>query len=697
MEQSQYNFLFSFIWNIANDVLVNAFNKGDYKKVILPMLVLRRIDVLLEPTKDAVIQMKEQLDKNKIENQAPVLYDITGYPFYNTSKFTMKTLKSEIDPLRLKMNFIEYLNGYSKDVLDIIEKLHLRQVVDNLTEAERLGSIIEKFTSDKINLSSKPVFDGEGNLLHPALDNHTVGMMFEELLRRFNEENNVTEAGEHFTPRDYVKLLADLAVLPVADKIKATTYSVYDGACGTGGILTIAQERIKQIGKEQGKDVAINIYGQELLPDTYATCKADLMISGHIKSFQYNYAGEEREYIAFDSTISRDGHAGETYDFCISNPPYGTPWKEDLKKRGLKETEKAKFTDSRFNIAIGNGENRKDITFLPDIGDCQMLFLANNLSRMVDDTEQGTRIVEVHNGSSLFTGNAGSGASNLRQYIIENDMLEAIIAMPENDFYNTGIGTYIWIVTNRKEERRKGYVQLIDATDIKSPLRKNLGKKNCETNEADRNEIVKMLLDFKETKKSKIFPNKEFGYYSVTVERPLRLVYENLDEIALPDLKNKGDGELLQRVVEAWEKNLGGHTVGDFALFLMLEQMKVKVPASKVKLVRQYLGKHNDKADVCFAKPTKRDSAVVTDPSLRDTEQVPLLYPGGIDAFMEKEVLPYAPDAFYDAANVVVGYELSFTKYFYKPVELRTIADITTDINGIEGRLKGVLKDILNV
>lgn len=697
MEQSQYNFLFSFIWNIANDVLVNAFNKGDYKKVILPMLVLRRIDVLLEPTKDAVIQMKEQLDKNKIENQAPVLYDITGYPFYNTSKFTMKTLKSEIDPLRLKMNFIEYLNGYSKDVLDIIEKLHLRQVVDNLTEAERLGSIIEKFTSDKINLSSKPVFDGEGNLLHPALDNHTVGMMFEELLRRFNEENNVTEAGEHFTPRDYVKLLADLAVLPVADKIKATTYSVYDGACGTGGILTIAQERIKQIGKEQGKDVAINIYGQELLPDTYATCKADLMISGHIKSFQYNYAGEEREYIAFDSTVSRDGHAGETYDFCISNPPFGTPWKEDLKKRGLKETEKAKFTDSRFNIAIGNGENRKEITFLPDIGDCQMLFLANNLSRMVDDTEMGTRIVEVHNGSSLFTGNAGSGASNLRQYIIENDMLEAIIAMPENDFYNTGIGTYIWIVTNRKEERRKGYVQLIDATDIKSPLRKNLGKKNCETNEADRNEIVKMLLDFKETKKSKIFPNKEFGYYSVTVERPLRLVYENLDEIALPDLKNKGDVELLQRVVEAWKKNLGGHTVGDFALFLMLEQMKVKVPASKVKLVRQYLGKHNDKADVCFAKPTKRDSAVVTDPSLRDTEQVPLLYPGGIDAFMEKEVLPYAPDAFYDAANVVVGYELSFTKYFYKPVELRTIADITTDINGIEGSLKGILKDILNV
>ena len=259
MEQSPYNALFSFIWNIANDVLVNAFNKGDYKRIILPMLVLRRIDVLLEPTKDSVLERKEQLDAAHFENQAPLLTAVTGYPFYNTSKFTMKTLKSEIDPLRLKMNFIDYLNGYSKDVLDIIDKMHIRQIVDNLTEAERLGSIIEKFTSDKINLSSKPVLDGEGNVVHPALDNHTVGTMFEELLRKFNEENNVTEAGEHFTPRDYVNLLADIAVLPVADKITDTTYSIYDGACGTGGILTIAQERISQIAKEKGKNVNIKI------------------------------------------------------------------------------------------------------------------------------------------------------------------------------------------------------------------------------------------------------------------------------------------------------------------------------------------------------------------------------------------------------------------------------------------------------
>lgn len=697
MEQSQYNALFSFIWNIANDVLVNAFNKGDYKRIILPMLVLRRIDVLLEPTKDSVLERKEQLDAAHFENQAPLLTAVTGYPFYNTSKFTMKTLKSEIDPLRLKMNFIDYLNGYSKDVLDIIDKMHIRQIVDNLTEAERLGSVIEKFTSDKINLSSKPVLDGEGNVVHPALDNHTVGTMFEELLRKFNEENNVTEAGEHFTPRDYVNLLADIAVLPVADKITDTTYSIYDGACGTGGILTIAQERISQIAKEKGKNVNINIYGQELLADTYATCKADLMISGHVKSFQYQYAGSEREYIAFDSTISRDGHAGETFDFCISNPPFGTPWKEDLKKRGLTEKEKAKYTDSRFTISVGSGDERKEISFLPDISDCQMLFLANNISRMVDDTELGTRIVEVHNGSSLFTGNAGSGASNLRQYIIENDLLEAIIAMPEKDFYNTGIGTYIWVVTNRKEDRRRGKVQLIDATGIKTPLRKNLGEKNCETNEDDRRTILNMLTDFSETEQSKIFPNQEFGYWSVTVERPLRIVYENPENITLPELKKAEDVALLQRVLDAWKENLGGHTVGDYAMFIMLDQMKIKVPAAKIKLVRQYLGRRDERADVCHIKPTKLDSPVECDPMLRDVEQVPLLYPGGIDAFMENEVKPYAADAYYNADDVVVGYELSFTKYFYKPVELRSIADITADINNIESSLKGVLGDILNI
>lgn len=621
MEQGQYNQLFSFIWNIATDVLVYAFDKGEYKKIIMPMIVLRRIDVLLEPTKQTLLAQKKMLDDNKITNQDPILFNITGYPFYNTSLFTMKTLKSETDPLRLKMNFTDYLNGFSKDVQDIIDKFHLRQMVDNLTETERLGSIIEKFTDDKINLSNKPVLDDEGNVRLPALDNHTMGTMFEELLRRFNEENNVTEAGEHFTPRDYVKLLADLAVIPIADKIKDNTYTVYDGACGTGGILTIAQERIKEIAFERGKNVQVLIYGQELQPIPYATCKADLMISGEIQSFQYVHGKERREYIAFDSTISRDGHPGETYDFCISNPPFGTPWKEDLKKRGLAETEKKKFTDSRFTLTDNNGA---EISFIPDIGDCQMMFLANNLSRMKTTTELGTRIIEVHNSSSLFTGDAGSGASNLRKYIIENDLLEAIIAMPEKDFYNTPINTYIWVITNRKEERRKGLIQLIDATEIKTPLRKNLGHKNCETTEFDRQQIVKLLTDFKETPQSKIFPNDEFGYWNVKVCRPLRLRFYYNSECEQEMLRKEKDKAICHEVMAFVQQydhssDFNFNTLGPM-LNDAIRRMKSRPKKKHLDLLQKYYTVTCPEAEiVCNA-----DGNQIADKALEDTENYPI-------------------------------------------------------------------------
>ncbi|MCD8266540.1 MAG: type I restriction-modification system subunit M [Prevotellaceae bacterium] len=698
MEQAQYNSLFSFIWNIANDVLVNAFNKGDYKKVILPMLVLRRIDVLLEKTKDEVLSMRERLRQSGINDPAPLLCQVSGHPFYNTSRFTMKTLRAETDPQRLRLNFIDYLNGYSRDVLDIIDKLRLRQVVDNLTETGRLGSIIEKFTSDRINLSSEPVVDQEGRTLHPALDNHTVGTMFEELLRRFNEENNVTEAGEHFTPRDYVKLLADLAVLPVADKITDTTYSVYDGACGTGGILTIAQERIAEIARQRGKQVKIDIYGQELQAETYATCKADLMIAGHVRAFQYPYGDQDREYIAFGSTISQDGHRDERFDFCISNPPFGTPWKEDLKRFGLGEKEKARLGDPRFREAGAASYLKGPVSFLPDIGDCQMLFLANNLSRMVDDTALGTRIVEVHNGSSLFTGAAGSGSSNLRRHIIERDLLEAVIAMPENIFFNTGIGTYIWIVTNRKEPRRQGKVQLIDATRLKTPLRKNLGLKNCEVDQESRAEILRLLTDFRETEQSRIFPNREFGYWSVTVERPLRLLYTLPPDGWQPAAKKPADAELLQRCLRVWrELHEGGEALSDAQFFRMLRAGGVRVAAGKVALLRKTFGSRSPEAPVCRQKPADESSPLVPDPELRDTEQVPLLYPGGVEAFLRDEVLPYAPDAYYDPEGVCVGYELSFTKYFYRPAELRPIEDIANDIREVEQGLRGRLEDILNI
>lgn len=692
MEQTQYNQLFSFIWNIATDVLVYAFEKGEYKKIIMPMMVLRRIDVLLEPTKKALLEQKKMLDDNNISNQDPILYNTTGYPFYNSSLFTMKTLKSETDPNRLKMNFIDYLNGFSKDVQDILDKFHLRQMVDNLTEAERLGSIIEKFTDEKINLSNKPVLNDDGTVRLPALDNHTMGTMFEELLRKFNEENNVTEAGEHFTPRDYVKLLADLAVLPVSDKIKDNTYTVYDGACGTGGILTIAQDRIKEIATQMGKNVKVLIYGQELQPETFATCKADLMISGDIQSFQYAHGTEMREYIAFDSTISRDGHPGESYDFCISNPPFGTPWKEDLKKRGLAESEKKQFTDSRF--VVRDSENN-DISFIPDIGDCQMMFLANNLSRMKDTTELGTRIVEVHNGSSLFTGDAGSGASNLRKYIIENDLLEAIVAMPEKDFYNTGIGTFIWVVTNRKEERRRGFVQLIDATEIKSPLRKNLGEKNCETNEADRQRIVKLLTDFAETPQSKIFPNDEFGYWSVKVCRPLRLKFYYDEEREAEMCRKEKDAAVCCEVM-TFVKEYDNSADYDFnelreLLCKAVKKMKSKPKKKHVDLLQKYYTIACPDANIVI----DTNGNPVPDKALEDTEIIPLRYDGGIDAFFQNEIVPYTPDAWIDTDSVQVGYELSFTKYFYNPKALRSIEDITRDIRAIEERTDGMLDDIL--
>jgi type I restriction enzyme M protein len=573
------------------------------------MMVLRRIDVLLEPTKEAVLKTAESLKKQKITNQEPVLTAITKYPFVNTSKFTMKTLTAETNPARLKMNFLEYLDGYSKDVQDIVKKFELLPTIDKLSESNRLGSILEKFTDKSINLGIHPVKDASGKETLPGVDNHMMGTVFEELLRRFNEAYAVTSAGRHFTPRDMVQLLADLTIVPIADKLENTTYTIYDGACGTGGILSVSKEKILDMAESAGKKIKIHIFGQELMPDTYATCKADIMISGQIKSFHYTMNKQEKDYIAFGSTISQDGHIGENYDFCISNPPFGTSWKEDLKNWNI--SDKKEITDSRFVLS-------DDLNFLPDIGDPQMLFLANNVSRM-KDTPLGTRIVEVHNGSSLFTGDAGSGNSNLRQYIIENDMLEAVIAMPEKDFYNTGIGTYIWIVTNRKEKRRKGKVQLIDATEIKTPLRKNLGEKNCETNATDRAKILKLLMDFKETEQSKIFDNSEFGYWSVPLMKPV------LDEKGKPVKDKKGN---------------------------------IKYKAAR-----------------------------------NETEQVPMNYPGGIEAFYENEVKPYTPDVIF--GEPTVGYELSFTKYFYKPVELRSLKDIKSDIMKLEKQTEGALAEIL--
>lgn len=608
MTQIQHNQLVSFIWNIANDVLVNVYNKGDYRKVILPMIVLRRFDAVLEDTKKEVLAMKERLTAANIIQQDEALCAVAGQAFCNSSPFTLKDLKSRTNSQQLKLDFIAYLDGFSANVQDIITKFKFRNEIDTLVEGGVLGLLIEKFVDNRINLSNRPVLFDDGSVRLPALDNHSIGTVFEELLRRFNEENNVTEAGEHFTPRDIVTLMAEIAFVPIMDKITDSSYLIYDGACGTGGILSVSEERLQQLAEACGKRINTHIFGQELQPETYATCKSDLLIKGD---------GEEANNISFGSTISEDGKAGMKFDFCISNPPFGTPWKRDLENWGLKD--KKDITDGRFLIAY---DGNPAYSLVPNIGDPQMLFLANNISRMKDTTELGTRIVEVHNGSSLFTGNAGGGESNLRRYIIENDLLEAIIAVPEKMFYNTGIGTFIWIVTNRKESRRKGKIQLIDATGLKSPLRKNLGEKNCEFTPEINGQILRAYMDFEETPISKIFDNSEFGYWEITVDRPKR------DE---------------QGVI-------------------------VKNKRGKIEI----------------------------DKTLRDKEQVPLTYEGGIEAFVRNEILPYSPDAIVDTDDYVIGYELSFTKYFYKPKQLRTLDEIRADIRAIEESTKGLLNQILN-
>ena len=608
MTQIQHNQLVSFIWNIANDVLVNVYNKGDYRKVILPMIVLRRFDAVLEDTKKEVLAMKERLTAANIIQQDEALCAVAGQAFCNSSPFTLKDLKSRTNSQQLKLDFIAYLDGFSANVQDIITKFKFRNEIDTLVEGGVLGLLIEKFVDNRINLSNRPVLFDDGSVRLPALDNHSIGTVFEELLRRFNEENNVTEAGEHFTPRDIVTLMAEIAFVPIMDKITDSSYLIYDGACGTGGILSVSEERLQQLAEARGKRINTHIFGQELQPETYATCKSDLLIKGD---------GEEANNISFGSTISEDGKAGMKFDFCISNPPFGTPWKRDLENWGLKD--KKDITDGRFLITY---DGNPAYSLVPNIGDPQMLFLANNISRMKDTTELGTRIVEVHNGSSLFTGNAGGGESNLRRYIIENDLLEAIIAVPEKMFYNTGIGTFIWIVTNRKESRRKGKIQLIDATGLKSPLRKNLGEKNCEFTPEINGQILRAYMDFEETPISKIFDNSEFGYWEITVDRPKR------DE---------------QGVI-------------------------VKNKRGKIEI----------------------------DKTLRDKEQVPLTYEGGIEAFVRNEILPYTPDAIVDTDDYVIGYELSFTKYFYKPKRLRTLDEIRADIRAIEESTKGLLNQILN-
>ena len=520
MNQSTYNSLKSFIWGIANDCLVDVYDVGDYRKIILPMFVIRRFDAVLEPKHEAVIKAKKEFTKAGITELDAALAAVAEQAFVNKSDFTLTDLKSRTNQQQLKKDFIEYLDGFSENVQVIINKFHIRNEIDRLSEQDRLGLLIEKFVDPRINLSNRPVLNEDGSVKIEALDNHTMGTLFEEVIRMFNEETNVTDAGRHFTPRDIVELIADLAFIPVQDKIQSTTYRIYDGACGTGGMLTVGDEHIKKLAREQGKKVSIHLYGQENADETYAIARADMLVKGE---------GKESDQIRFGSTISDDKFAKEEFDFMLSNPPFGTPWKTDLKAWGIGK--KDEISDTRFII---NYDDNPEYSLIPDIGDPQMLFLANNISKMKTTTELGSRIIEVHNGSSLFTGKAGSGPSNLRRYIFEQDLCEAIIAIPENMFYNTGIGTYLWVLTNKKDEKRKGKVQLIDASKCYESRRKSIGNKRVDITEVCRDLIVKAYGEYRDNTyeqdlesgskivcKSRVLDSVALGYNKIAVESPL--------------------------------------------------------------------------------------------------------------------------------------------------------------------------------
>jgi type I restriction enzyme M protein len=684
MNQSTYNALKSFIWGIANDCLVDVYDVGDYRKVILPMLVIRRFDAVLEPKHDEVVAAKKKFEKDGVTVDIdPALCGIAGQAFVNKSDFTLRDLKSRTNQQQLRKDFIDYLDGFSKNVQEIINKFHFRDQIPRLSEQDRLGLLIEKFVDPSINLSNKPVLNEDGSEKLEALDNHTMGTLFEEVIRMFNEQTNVTDAGRHFTPRDIIELMADLAFIPIQDKIQSTTYRIYDGACGTGGMLTVGESCIQNLAERRGKKVSINLFGQENFDETYAIACADMLLKGE---------GTQVNNIFFGSTISNDGFPKDEFDFMLSNPPFGTSWKAELKAWG--DIKKDEITDPRFIIDY---DGNPEYTMLPDIGDPQMLFLANNISKMKQKTALGSRIIEVHNSSSLFNGNAGSGASNLRRYIIENDLLEAIVALPEKMFYNTDIGTFLWILTNKKDEKRKGTVQLIDATSMKSQLKKNIGEKNSEITPSIRRTIVDLYLAYRDAdpKYSMVFPNEEFGYYAVDVLRPLRLRVD-LDEEHLNVLQLEGNDKELFTVVQRLVNEEGAVVMNSFNSFMnriedIAKEEGIKLTAKRKKMLRDYLTAVSDDAEPVVDSKGN----IEQDKNLKDSEQIPMLYEGGIAGFLEREIKPYVPDAWIDEKSSAIGYELSFTKYFYKPVELRPVKEIIHDLRNIEKESDGVLAGIM--
>lgn len=765
----------SLIWNIADDVLRDVFVRGQYRDVILPMVVLRRLDALLEPTKAAVEEEYAYQIKEGIKDEDG-LKEAAGQNFYNTSKWTLSRLKSQAtgDKDVLLTNFVEYLNGFSTNVHEVLKSFDFYNKAKKLTDRDRLLAIIERVTDPYLNLTDKPQRDPDG-LTIPALTNIGMGQVFEELLRRFNEENN-EEAGEHFTPRDVIALLCDLVFSPIINDLPKIV-TIYDPACGSGGMLTEGFEYLVKNGVDP---TAIRLNGNEVNPETFAICKSDLIIKG-----------VDPDGIHLDNTlVPDDTRSGKQFGFMLTNPPYGKSWSED-KKKMFNEKE---LIDERFYVALPNlVGDVVNLASVPRVSDGQMLFMMELVDKMksLQLQPQGSRAASIHNGSSLFTGDAGSGESNIRRFLVENDMVEAIIQLPNNIFYNTGISTYCWVLTNYKREERRSKIQLIDASQASEPLRKNQGNRNCEITEKMRGFIMEAYNDFAEREAtdefpvaSKIFDNDDFRFYSVSVLRPLRLrsqmdfskaedllydkanrdlsswlydsygsrVFENLadnimeireylqsNDIKLTDKKLKElidpkkwqDRRALADAAEKLCNEIGTETFMDYSVFIdrlesACDRLNLKLSKADLKTIARAMSDTDSEAAPVVDKIVKAESKDIetllnvyevtadqlpyygyypsgkgsyvhyeSDTTLSDKEDVSVRE--NILDYFKREVEPYVSDAWIDLPKTVIGCEISFNKYFYRPEPLRTLVDNHEELVALERESHNLLQSLLNI
>lgn len=660
MEHISISSLASFIWSVA-DLLRGDFKQSQYGRIILPFTVLRRLECVLEATKDNVLAQAEATKAIPENAREKLLLNAAGQNFYNASPLNLNRLGEN----NTGDNLDAYVRAFSKDAREIFEHFNFVNTIYGLDDANILYQVVKKFR--EVDLSPE------------AVDNYHMGLVFEELIRRFAESSNET-AGEHFTPRDIVRLTTSLVFSgdDVALTKPGVVRSIYDPTAGTGGFLSSGMEYLKEINE----NARLATYGQELNPESYAICKADMLIKG-----------QDISNIKLGNTLSDDQLEFERFDYCLSNPPFGVDWKK-VEKR-INDEHKLKGFNGRFGAG------------LPRVSDGSLLFLMHLISKMkpVTDKSEGSRIGIILNGSPLFTGGAGSGESEIRRYILERDLLDALIALPTDMFYNTGIATYIWVLSNHKPAERKGKVLLINASDMHSSMRKSLGSKRKFLDDDAISTIVDLYSRYEQSPIAKIFNTTDFGYRRITVERPLKLALyphdaERLNSLQQQNAWAKLDAELQQGILSALaampqEQYLSRDGFKKAFTKVFAAASTSKLPAPVIKLLLSQLGEQDDTADIC---QTKGESEPATD--LRDNENVPLNE--DIDVYFRREVLPHVPDAWIDTSKTdpldgkvgLVGYEIPFNRHFYQYQPPRSLEEIDADLDAVAKDIMQLLAEV---